>query len=108
MYVLHLRATKSEVAARDAEARFKNYVLNHPKLASTDLSKLTPAQLEAWRTALRELPTPQRFAKGSDEICQYAEPGPDLLSRGIELGLRGRLGDIGFRVAKKVAAAEEC
>lgn len=56
-YVRHLKATKSERAARDAEARFKNYVLNHAKLAATELPKLTPAQLEAWRRALRELPT---------------------------------------------------
>lgn len=56
-YVRHLKATKSERAAKDAEARFKNYVLNHAKLAATELPKLTPAQLETWRKALRELPT---------------------------------------------------
>jgi integrase len=56
-YVQHLRATKSEGAANDAQARFKNYVLNHPKLAVTDLTRLTPVQLEAWRKSLRELPT---------------------------------------------------
>ena len=56
-YVRHLRATKSERAANDAEARFKNYVLNHAKLAATELPKLTPAQLEAWRKSLRDLPT---------------------------------------------------
>jgi integrase len=56
-YVRHLRATKSERAANDAEARFKNYVLNHAKLAATELPKLTPAQLESWRKALREMPT---------------------------------------------------
>jgi integrase len=56
-YVNHLRATKSNRAASDADARFKNYVLNHAKLAGTDLAKLTPPQLAAWRTALQELPT---------------------------------------------------
>lgn len=56
-YVRHLKATKSEGAAKDAEARFKNYVLNHHKLAATELPKLTPAQLESWRKALRDLPT---------------------------------------------------
>lgn len=56
-YVQHLRAAKSERAANDAEARFKNYVLNRAKLAATDLTRLTPAQLEAWRKFLRELPT---------------------------------------------------
>jgi integrase len=56
-YVRHLRATKSERAANDAEARFKNYVLNHAKLAATELPKLTPTHLEGWRKSLRELPT---------------------------------------------------
>ena len=56
-YVRHLKATKTERAAKDAEARFKNYVLNNAKLAATELPKLTPAQLEAWRKSLRDLPT---------------------------------------------------
>jgi integrase len=56
-YVRHLKATKSERAAKDAEARFMNYVLNNPKLAATELPNLTPAQLEAWRKALRDRPT---------------------------------------------------
>jgi len=56
-YVRHLHATKSERAAKDAEARFKNYVLNHSKLAATELTKLTPTQVEAWRRSLRDLPT---------------------------------------------------
>jgi integrase len=56
-YVRHLRATKSERAAKDAEARLKNYVLNHPKLAATELPKLTPMHLESWRKSLRDLPT---------------------------------------------------
>jgi integrase len=56
-YVRHLRGSKSERAARDADARFKNYVLNNPKLASTELTKLTPGQVEGWRKSLRELPT---------------------------------------------------
>lgn len=56
-YVRHLKATKTERAAMDAEARFKNYVLNNAKLAGTELPKLTPAHLEAWRKSLRDLPT---------------------------------------------------
>jgi integrase len=56
-YVKHLQVHKTDRAARDAESRFKNYVLNNPKLASTELTKLTPMQLESWRKALKELPT---------------------------------------------------
>jgi integrase len=65
--VKHLRATKSVRAADDAddaEARFKNYVLSHAKLAGTELLKLTPAQLESWRKALRELPTRSGARRG--------------------------------------------
>lgn len=56
-YLVHLKANKTDHAANDAEARFNNYVLNNKKLAATELSKLTPAQLESWRKSLRELPT---------------------------------------------------
>lgn len=56
-YVKHLRTHKGDRAGNDVDARFRNYVLNHPKLASTELTKLTPSQLEAWRKALSELPT---------------------------------------------------
>ncbi len=63
-YVEHLRATKSGRAADDAEARFKNYVLNHTKLAGTELPKLTPPHLETWRRALRELPTRSGARRG--------------------------------------------
>ena len=56
-YVKHLHTHKTDRAAHDAGARFKNYVLNNPKLASTELTKLTPLQLEAWRKTLKELPT---------------------------------------------------
>jgi integrase len=56
-YVKHLRTHKTDRAADDADARFKNYVLSNQKLASTELTKLTPLQLEAWRKALKELPT---------------------------------------------------
>ena len=56
-YVQHLRTHKTERAADDAQARFKNYVLNDKRLAATELSKLTPLRLEAWRNALKQMPT---------------------------------------------------
>jgi len=55
-YVQHLRNTKSERASDDAKTRFGNYVLNHARLAATELPKLTPMHIEAWRQSLRELP----------------------------------------------------
>jgi len=56
-YVAHLKSNKKPKAANDAETRFNNYVLNNAKLADTDVMKLTPAALEAWRKTLQERPT---------------------------------------------------
>jgi integrase len=44
-------------AAEDAAARFKNYVLDDTKLAATDIAKLTPAMVAAWRKRLQASPT---------------------------------------------------
>jgi integrase len=68
-YVRHLRTTKGELAAKDAAARFKNYVLNDRRLAVTELAKLNPARLDAWRTVLQEMPTrsgPRRGERRTD------------------------------------------
>lgn len=43
--------------AADARARFKAYVLDNAALAAADVSKLTPAVMDQWRTRLRERPT---------------------------------------------------
>lgn len=62
-YALARRAAKGKTAAdvvpaaEDAAARFKNYVLDDPKLAGTDIAKLTPAMLDAWRKRLQATPT---------------------------------------------------
>lgn len=55
-YVSHQRRMRSEKAAHDAELRFRNYVLNDPVLAATDLAKLTPSHIAAWRKALQDKP----------------------------------------------------
>jgi hypothetical protein len=74
-YVGHLKATKSERAAKDAEARFKNYVLNLVKLAATELPKLTPAQLSPL-CAVRPGPGRGRIANS----CSATRPGAGGLS----------------------------
>lgn len=56
-YVKQLRATKGDKAADDAQKRFDSYVLDDPKLAATELPKLTPAILEDWRETLRDRET---------------------------------------------------
>lgn len=62
-YAMARRAAKGKTttdvvpAAEDAAARFKNYVLDDAKLAGTDIAKLTPAMLDAWRKRLQAEPT---------------------------------------------------
>ena len=84
----HLRAHKTDRAANDAEARFKNYVLNRSELASTELTKFTPTQLEAWRKALKELPTRVAAARRA-EIRMHLEQRHDLLPSRAEPGIPG-------------------
>jgi hypothetical protein len=52
----HLRFDAAQKAALDAEARLKNHVLINAKLAATELSKITQAQLEAWRKTQKAKP----------------------------------------------------
>jgi integrase len=56
-YVTHLKESKGNAAAANASIRFRNYVLNHKKLSSTELSKLTPANIADWRKSVRDKPT---------------------------------------------------
>ena len=63
-YVEHLRESVCERAAKDAERRFNSYVLDNAKLAATDLAKITPAQIEAWRKALRVKPISSGARRG--------------------------------------------
>ncbi len=63
-YVKHLKANLSEKAGADAEARFDAYVLDSPRLAGTDVTKLTPAAMEKWRDSLRDRPTKSGANRG--------------------------------------------
>jgi integrase len=56
-YVKNLRGAKTEMAGADAAKRFNSYVLDDAKFASTELSRLTPAHIAAWRQALMNRPT---------------------------------------------------
>ncbi len=55
-YVEHLRTTKGDKAADDAETRFCGYVLDDRKFASTPLAKLTPALIGEWRNRIEAMP----------------------------------------------------
>lgn len=65
-YVEHLRVTKSDKAAADAEARFVSYVYSDAKLVASEVSKLVPAQIEAWRKSLRDRPTRSGGNRGGE------------------------------------------
>jgi integrase len=65
-YLDHVRQTKGDEsrAAKDLEARFKAHVYSHAKLTRTELAKLKPAHLEAWRKALQRKPTESGQRRG--------------------------------------------
>ncbi len=56
-YVLHLRRTKGDKSAHDVQRRFDQYVLDNARFANTDLAKLKPASIEAWRNRLQDRET---------------------------------------------------
>lgn len=58
-YVAHIRQTKTEKAAEDAKKRFNVYVLDDPRFANLEVSKLTPAHIDAWRKRLSARPVKQ-------------------------------------------------
>ena len=68
-YVKHLKATKTDKAAADAETRFKVYVLDDAKLAAAEVSKITPAILEKWRKALQVRPTKSGGNRGGSRTA---------------------------------------
>ena len=106
-YVEYLRSVKTARAANDAEARFRNYVLDNEKLAALELSKLMPSHLEAWRNRLREMPTRSGGHRGERAVRQHSQPRHDLLSGGAESCLRRRARHVGFRVAPETGAGQE-
>lgn len=68
-YVEHLKQSRGDSAAGDALARFKAYVYPEVRFCRTELAKLTPAHLDAWRRSLRSRPTesgPNRGAQRTD------------------------------------------
>lgn len=58
-YAAHIRQTKTERAALDAERRFKGYVLDDERFAKLEVSKLTPAHVDTWRKKLINRPVKQ-------------------------------------------------
>lgn len=86
-YVKHLKATKSTKAADDAEARFDAYVLDDAKLAATDVTKLTPALVEAWREALRTRPTTSGGNRGKQRTASTLNRDMSCFRAALNLAL---------------------
>jgi site-specific recombinase XerD len=63
-YVAHIRETKGDSAAAEAQVRLKRDVLAFEKLAAIDLAKLTPLHIEDWRRWSREKLAPSGPSKG--------------------------------------------
>ena len=65
-YVEAVRSKRGDKAADDAAARFERYVLDDARLAATPITKLTPAQVTAWRRRLAALPVAVRGTRRSE------------------------------------------
>lgn len=104
-YIAHLRATKPRTtlspyaqarrkgtpvaetvrAAEDAAARFKNYVLDDPRFAATDASKLTPAMLDQWRARLQQRPTASGSRRGATRTASTLNRDMSCLRAALNL-----------------------
>ena len=71
-YAAHIRQTKTENAAKDAERRFNGYVLDDPKFAKLEVSKLTPAHIDTWRKKLINRPVVQGLRGVKRKVEGYA------------------------------------
>lgn len=57
-FIEYTRRARGDKAAVDVRNRFARYVLDNTRFANTDLAKLKPASIEAWRTRLQDAATP--------------------------------------------------
>ena len=64
-YLAHLRDTKGDKSADETQGRFARHVLVDTKLVALEVTKLTPAHVDAWRKTLAKKLAPNG-AKRSD------------------------------------------
>lgn len=87
-YVEHVRQAKGDRAANDARARIASTVLFETKLAATELTKLTPARLEAWRKALRAKPKSGGAGRGELRSDSALNRNMTILRAALNLAYR--------------------
>ncbi|WP_399678214.1 tyrosine-type recombinase/integrase [Xenophilus sp.] len=105
-YVAHLRDTKGDKAADDAQARFARHVLSDRKLSSIELTKLTPAHVEAWRKALRDKPTPTGPNKGKARSASAVNRDVNSFRAALNLAFKDGLVTSNFAWRAKLAPAK--
>lgn len=102
-YVAHLRDSKGDAAADDAEARFDRHVLSDKKLATVEIDKLTPAHIEAWRKALRDKPNLTGANKGKKRSDSAVNRDMNTFRAALNLAYRDGLVTSNFAWRAKLA-----
>lgn len=105
-YVTHLRDSSRDDAADDAEARFRRHVLSEVKFASVELAKLTPAQVEGWRKALRDKPNPSGRNKGEKRSASAINRDMNTFRAALNLAYKDGLVTSNFAWRAKLAPAK--
>jgi integrase len=90
-YVEYLRETKGDRSADAVQARFNVHVLSDRKLAETELTKLTPGSIEAWRRSLREKPTANGARRGEKRSDSTLNRDMTCLRAALNLAYRDGL-----------------
>jgi site-specific recombinase XerD len=105
-YIEHLRDGGRDTAADDAEARFRRHVLSSKRFAAIELAKLTPAQVEAWRKALRDKPNPTGANKGKARSASAINRDMNTFRAALNLAFKDGLVTSNFAWRAKLAPAK--
>lgn len=81
LYVAHLRATRGDKPANDAEARFGRWIYNEKALPEIELQKLTRARLDKWRKAIAA--TPAKINRDDREEPVTRPRSPSTVNRDV-------------------------
>lgn len=108
-YVEHLKDQGKEKAASDVERRFKAYVLNNAKLANTELQKLQPSTLLAWRRNLAKTPTKAGANRGGERSKSSLNRDMTCLRAALNHSFEDQLctSDLAWRKSLKVMKGED-
>ncbi len=101
-YVTDLRQKRGEVAADDADGRFRRWVYSDPKFAGTLLLKLTPKVINDWRTLLANTKArPQDKTKEATKTRSASSLNRDMTTLRAALNLARENGHVASDMAWK-------